>query len=533
MGVPAISTVEEAWTLRNSDRAAVRSASEALLSSADVDLRAAALAKVVLSYLDYRERRYEQAAAAGLEALAILEVNPTDPWLPRLYNTLAIIHFDLGERDTSRTYLDQQIRLSYELGDCTYEALGYHDLGLLQAAVDPRRGLATLAQARTMFRASDDAENEALVLYNMANIHQHAGERKLAASYAGQALEILGASGTQGMRLYLTIHIATLKAEAASALGLHSEAQGLLDEARALAAHHCPELMAHVQFCQGLHLTAIGDNTGALALFQDALALIAPSGQYELLADCHAALADCHERLGDYRAALSHYRAYAATRERTFIEASEQKMRSLDVIHQVETARRAAEAERQRNAELQHYIQELEQLQVTLRASSLRDPLTGLHNRRYLSEEGGRLLRYAQRYQSDLCAAMIDVDHFKQINDRLGHQVGDLVLQRLAELITRAMRSTDLISRYGGEEVVLLLPSTNIDDAYSICERLRTTVEQHNWSDIHPRLRVTVSIGLAKDDGSTLTELLAHADAQLYTSKRAGRNRTSYAQSGR
>ena len=163
MGVPAISTVEEAWTLRNSDRAAVRSASEALLSSADVDLRAAALAKVVLSYLDYRERRYEQAAAAGLEALAILEVNPTDPWLPRLYNTLAIIHFDLGERDTSRTYLDQQIRLSYELGDCTYEALGYHDLGLLQAAVDPRRGLATLAQARTMFRASDDAENEAPV----------------------------------------------------------------------------------------------------------------------------------------------------------------------------------------------------------------------------------------------------------------------------------------------------------------------------------------------------------------------------------
>lgn len=529
MEISAISTIEEAWTLRNRDRAAARRASATLLASADADARTIALAKVVLSYLDYRERQYEQATAAGLEALAVLEANPTDPWLPRLYNTLAIIHFDLGERDTSRAYLDLQIRLSHQLGDDTYEAVGYHDLGLLQAAVDPDRGLNTLAQARAMFRAHNDPENEALALYNMANIYQHAGKQDLAAHHAGQALEILRTSAMQGMILYLFIHVMTLQAEITSALGNHSAAQGLVNEAHSLALAHFPELLPHVQFCQGLHLAAIGDTSGAIAQFEAALAQISPAGQHELLADCHAALADCHERRGDYRAALSHYRAYAAMRERIFVEDSEQKVRALDVIHQVDIARRAAETERQRNAELQHYIRELEQSQSALQAISLRDPLTNLYNRRHLIEEGSRLLHHAQQYQISLCAAMIDIDHFKHINDNLGHQMGDLVIQKVAEIIIGALRSIDFITRYGGEEIAIVLPSTDIEAGFITCERLRTTIEQYDWASLHPCLRVTVSIGLAGDDGSTLSELLARADAQLYMSKRAGRNRTSYA----
>jgi diguanylate cyclase (GGDEF)-like protein len=530
VGVSAISTIEQAWALRNSDRAAARSASEHLLSGADVDPRATALAKIVLSYLDYRERRYAQAATSSLEALAVLEANPSDAWLPRLYNTLAIIHFDLGERDTCRAYLARQIQLSHELGDHTYEALGYHDLGLLQGAVDAHSGLATLEQARMLFHTSDDVENEALALYNIANIYQHIGQRELAANAATEALRLLRARGLQGMKGYLRVHLATLKAEAASELGRHSEAQNLLNQARALALQHFPELLPHVQFCQGLLLTSIGEDASARTQFHDALVQIASSGPSELLADCHAALADCYERLGDYQAALGHHRAYAATRERTFIERGEQKVRALDVIHQVETARQAAEAERRRNAELEEYIQELEQLQETLRTISVRDPLTGLHNRRYLTEEGGRMLRYAQRYQTSLCAAMIDVDHFKQINDTLGHHVGDLVLEQLAEVITHMMRSTDVICRYGGEEIALLLPSTSSDDAFLLCERLRTTVEHHDWSSIDSQLQITVSIGLAQDEGGTLADLLARADRQLYASKRAGRNRTSYEQ---
>lgn len=522
-----IGTLEQAWSQRNRDRAAVRATAEALLADAHTDRRTAALARVVLCYLDYRERRYEQAATAGFAALAVLEVDPADPWLPRLYNNLAIIHYDLGERDASCAYLDRQIRLSQQLGDHSCEAIGYHDLGLLQAAVDPRHGLATLAHARTLFHAHGDDENEALVLYNMANIHQHAAEGEQAAAYAHQALQLLHTRGIDGFGFYLAVHLWTLTAEIATTRGRYDEARGLLDEARNLATSRLPELLPHVCFCQGLYLVAAGDDQGAAAQFEDALAQLGSAGSYDLLADCHTALADCKERLGEYRAALAHQRAYSSLRERVFKESGEQKVRAIEVIHRTEIVRRAAEAERQRNIELQRYIHELEQLQARLRALTLRDPLTGLYNRRYLTEEGARLLAYARRHQTGFCAAMIDVDRFKQINDTMGHSIGDLVLQQLADILRQGVRSSDLIARYGGEELALLLPSTGPNDAFNVCERLRTLVELYDWSAIQHGLRVTVSIGLAEDTGGTLAKLLDSADIQLYAAKGAGRNRTN------
>jgi len=285
-----------------------------------------------------------------------------------------------------------------------------------------------------------------------------------------------------------------------------------------------------VQFCRSRHLIAVGDYAEAIAQIQATLAQIGPSGHKALLTHCHAALAECNEQMGDYRAALAHYKAYAAAQESTFNETNEQKVRTLGVIHQTEAARRAAEIERQRNAELQHYIQELEQLQAALREISLRDPLTGLYNRRHLIEEGKLQLLHAQRHQSDICAAMIDVDHFKRINDELSHQIGDLVLKRLAEIISQGIRIIDIAARYGGEEFSVLLPETHIDDAYITCERLRATVERHNWASIHPKLQVTISIGITAGDGSALLDdLIARADGQLYAAKRAGRNQTSRA----
>ena len=524
--VPAIHTTEEAWALRNGDRAAVRAATETLLANAGGDLRAAAQARVILSYLDFRLYRYEQAATAGMEALGILEAGPVDPWLPRLYNTLAIIHYELGERDTSAAYLDRQIRLSREIGDRQLEAQGYHDLGLHQSSAAPQHGLSTIEQALAISHSLGDAENEALALYNIANIHYDAGDEDLAASYSAQAIELIHGSSASATRALICTHIAIHMAEAASAQGRYAEAHGHFTDAYDLAARDAPELLPMVQYCRGRHLIDVGDYAEAIAQVQSVLVQIGPSGHKALLTHCHAALAECSEQMGDYRAALAHYKAYAAAQERTFNETNEQKVRSLGIIHQTEATRRVAEIERQRNTELQRYIQELEQLHATLREISLRDPLTGLYNRRHLIGEGKRQLLHAQRDQSDICAAMIDVDHFKRVNDELSHQIGDLVLKRLAEIINCEMRDTDIVARYGGEEFSVILPETHIDNAYIVCERLRVAVEQYDWASIHPRLRVTISIGVAVDDHDALEALLARADEQLYVAKRAGRNRT-------
>ena len=136
--------------------------------------------------------------------------------------------------------------------------------------------------------------------------------------------------------------------------------------------------------------------------------------------------------------------------------------------------------------------------------------------------------RFARSRRSGraLTVALADVDHFKQVNDRFGHQVGDEVLMQVAAIFRRACRKADLAARYGGEEFVLALPDTDAQQARLLCERVRRDVESHPWSGISQGLAVTVSMGLCGDPALTNHErLLGQADAQLYGAKRAGRNR--------
>ena len=122
--------------------------------------------------------------------------------------------------------------------------------------------------------------------------------------------------------------------------------------------------------------------------------------------------------------------------------------------------------------------------------------------------------------------ALLDVDHFKQINDRHSHAVGDLVLMQLAALIARQCREGDLPARYGGEEFLVRFDRIGLGPAAAACERLRAAVEAHDWSALAPGLCVTVSIGVVDlSRHASATEALAAADERMYRAKREGRNR--------
>ena len=163
------------------------------------------------------------------------------------------------------------------------------------------------------------------------------------------------------------------------------------------------------------------------------------------------------------------------------------------------------------------------------------DTLTGLPNRRFVNEELPRLLRELPDRRGCLAAAIIDVDHFKAINDRFSHQVGDEVLGRLGTILAQAVGSDEMrpdtalpafAARLGGEEFLVVLCARSAAEAAGRVERLCTAIAMHQWDDLAPSLRVTVSAGLvystATDDQ---VELLSRADAHLYTAKKQGRNR--------
>lgn len=153
------------------------------------------------------------------------------------------------------------------------------------------------------------------------------------------------------------------------------------------------------------------------------------------------------------------------------------------------------------------------------------DDLTGVYNRRVfmqqLAEERGRASRQGQQF----CVAIFDLDDFKAVNDRFGHQAGDAVLRKFCGIVQLSMRSTDRFARYGGEEFVLMLTATALPEAAVAVERIRLAVEQNDWDAIMPGLRVTVSAGVAAFEQSESTEdLLGRADRALYGAKDAGRN---------
>lgn len=155
------------------------------------------------------------------------------------------------------------------------------------------------------------------------------------------------------------------------------------------------------------------------------------------------------------------------------------------------------------------------------------DPLTGLNNRRFMMEGLAREFERSQRKNAPLSMIMIDIDHFKTINDTYGHQKGDAVLQGLAALLKQHLRQYDTAARYGGEEFALILPETGIEEAAQVAERLRQATEKLIFEDLS-QLRMTASFGIATTPADTvqsLDDLIREADYALYNAKRAGRNR--------
>jgi diguanylate cyclase (GGDEF)-like protein len=180
------------------------------------------------------------------------------------------------------------------------------------------------------------------------------------------------------------------------------------------------------------------------------------------------------------------------------------------------------------NQEKERLIDALGERSRALERESQEDPLTAIANRRAFSRRLAAEIDVARAMGQPLVLAVADLDHFKIVNDRMGHRVGDEVLRRAATLMQRHCRPVDLVARIGGEEFALILPGIDLTAAAQRCESLRSAVELHSWTAVHPGLRVTLSIGIAQWDGiSGADELLHAADTRLYSAKHAGRNRVA------
>lgn len=460
--------------------------------------------------------RFEEALAQLAEALALL---PADAGLARLdlLRAHAIAHEQLGALDTSLDWALQAAEQARTLDHPGRLADALLTLGVaLARSGEHAAGLVHFGEVLALHERAGNTAGAVQALNNLGISCKNLGRHEEAVRHLKRALALAQESGDLGGRAVTSSNLV----EPLSCLGRRDEAhQALADALHLLEQAGYPGAMTHAHVQAGeLHL-ADGDSAAAQTHFEAALALAQRTGSLNHAARAHLGLWRLHKAAGRFETALAAHEAYHAAERAQFNEDSARRLRALQVRHDLQRAQQQAELHRLRAAELA--------------AQSLTDALTGLPNRRHLDERLSAELTSALPQRQALAVALIDIDDFKQVNDRLGHAIGDEVLRTLAGLLRTGVGAADLVARYGGEEFCVVMPGLPLAEAAARCEAMRAAVAAHDWPALHPQLKVTLSSGVAAWGGhgapATPAALLREADHWLYDAKRSGKNRVCHA----
>ncbi|HKP76921.1 MAG TPA: diguanylate cyclase [Longimicrobiaceae bacterium] len=257
-------------------------------------------------------------------------------------------------------------------------------------------------------------------------------------------------------------------------------------------------------------------------------------------AELHHRLSKVYAGMGAFEDALRHHQRYHELLVEHLQGAADAEMAAMMVRFDTAQALKDGEIHRLRTIELEREVAErkeaeaalaaaraeLEERNRELHALTIRDPLTGAFNRRYLDQRMAEALPLAVRGIQPLSVMICDLDDFKRVNDTFSHAVGDEVLKTVAEILRQHVRQSDVVARFGGEEFVVLFPATTLEQAAAASEKVCALVREYDWEGLQPGLRVTISAGVAAATGQPTPEkLLADADARLYAAKRLGKDR--------
>jgi len=472
--------------------------------------------------------RFEEGYAAMKRADELASTLSDPFWQGKTAGGLGGILVGRGDSTGAIEQLERSLPLRRTANDRQGEATSLNNLGFAYLSMHgfENRAVELFEKARQIWIEVGDLSDSALALSNIAcgelsladrlwesdqSTGRQAAERALAA--AEQAYR--EADEQQIPRVAIDARIAY--AGAATLLGWTAEAVSQLEAVRDLLSRFSSVvLQIEWRLALGRVLRVIGAGSEAVARLREAERIAVENDRPVHRARVLNELSLAQEVEGDLAGSLRTFRLYHQLSEELRDRAAERQAQALNSRLAVERAEHAAKVERLRATWL-------EEQNRTLSVHAFQDGLTGLPNRRAFD---GRLRDFLSRGRESRALALADIDHFKAINDRHSHLVGDDVLRRLGQVLRGGVRDLDFAARFGGEEFALLFVDIDAPRSHAACERLQELVRAQPWKALAPDLQVSISIGLVMiRSGEDATAALARADRALYLAKSLGRNR--------
>jgi diguanylate cyclase (GGDEF)-like protein len=529
----------DAWSCRLESRERTKSLShEALERSSTIAYRRGqGYAVRNLGFCAFQEADFETAFEHLNESLEIAQ-EIGDMVLERdSLNFHGAIYHRLGDLENALNFVQRTFALNLSVHDEAGIAVSLMNLGSLEQELGrPKEAVKALREALERSVRLGDSVREAMVLSNLGVSLTALEQHNEAVETFRRALTLCDDFDLTDLAAPNLVNLAEVFAKQKR----FEEALDVLDQAIEMIRDGGPsEGVVHALLTTGKVHIAREHPHKALEILESALTeaqgLQLKSPEFQV----HELLAQTYKNLRQFDQALEHHERFHTLEREVRADDAERKVRAVAAQFEMQRIRAEAEIQRLRNVELANALQALEesdrektellraleQKSRELEHQVKRDPLTGLYNRRHLETIMNQEFEKAKQRTRPLPIALIDIDHFKTINDTCSHQVGDAVLIKVAEILNSGLRAFDLAARYGGEEFVIVLPRTTAVQAFTVCERLRSAIQDYDWTTIHPSLQVTISCGISSDvTVSNHERLLQLADDKLYEAKREGRN---------
>ncbi|WP_168734662.1 diguanylate cyclase [Deinococcus sp. KSM4-11] len=531
--------IDRAWAVRRSDsRVGADLAARAMeIARNGTDERVLGLAHRTQGYYCFDAGNYEEALAHLSQGMDI-GVRLDDPGLQAdCANFIAAVYNNLQDYAKATDQLSVALRIARDHMDRLREAQLLHNLGNLSYRNrDWTQAQQFVQESLDLFSDLGVLHGQEDALHTMATIAFDLDQIELAAQAAQEAVSMARQTGNLAV---MNLGLATA-GKAAARLGDPERGKVLLREAIEQSVEaDLPTNEPWNRFELGrLHQT-LGEYAEARAYYLDGLSAAQGRGMRDLEMLIYQQLSEIAAHEGQHADAFHFYRQHHEIEREIHDQVAAMKTRSMMSQLEVERAKSEAEIYRLRtielasanealersNTEKSSLVNMLEEQSRLLERQLSEDGLTGLYNRRHIENLLQDEYTQARVTRRALSVAMADIDHFKQINDQFSHLVGDQVLRTVAQLFQAAVRSMDSVGRYGGEEFLFVFPNTPLAQGISVCERVQDLVRSYDWTQIHPRLVVTLSIGVACEPlVANHEKLISVADEQLYRAKHSGRN---------